>query len=175
MKKILTCFIMIIILSVTGCSSNQVNWLTVVCDLENFIRISEDDEYFGYLDLRKLKLYNKNEEIIAYVADTCKVSVENGSSYGICAEENYMYDFLVIKDSFGKTYEIYNNNSEYLAQIQTATDDKIKLLDQDKNIIAEAEKNDKNQIIIKIYNRLINEKALIIIVNIYYELENTKL
>lgn len=172
MKKFFTCFIMmIIVLSATGCSSSRVNWLTVVCDLEDekCVRISEEDDYLGYLDLQKLKLYNKNEEIIAHVSETYNVSTDNGSSYGIVSEENYLYDFLVLKDSFGKeTYEIYDKKSELLAQIEAVSNDKINVLDKDNNVIVESERNDKNQIVIKVYNHLINEKALVMMVNIYY-------
>lgn len=169
MKKIFLCLI-IIVIGITGCSldvSKNIEQTIFSCNIEDEnVRISKDDEYYGNLDIKTMELY-ENDELKSYIKDNYILSKSSKYCYDIYIDEEIKYNFVEVKDAFGrKTYEIFNEKSEFLARIEEKNDI-IKIVDSDEKLIADCEITRQNQYIIKIYNYNLQKEAILIIFTIY--------
>lgn len=175
-RKIFLCLFMIMVLGITGCSlslsetnARNMEYAELICDIEtDKIRVSEEGLYCGYFDLKEMQLYNRDENIIAYIEYTQDLRVETNYWYEIYIEDEFRYIFKRNKDPFSKnSYEISNEKSEFLAYISNENSI-IEIKDNDENLIAECEISNTNQYVIKIYRYNIEKKVIFMIISSYY-------
>lgn len=168
-RKIFLCLLMIMILSMTGCSLSNASaknseYTVFNCDIENNnIRVSEEGNYSENFDLKQMQLYNRDENVIAYVKNTQELKNEANYLYEIYIEDELKYILKEIKDTFGRHfYEISNEKSEFLAQINLEKN-VIEIKDIEENLIADCQILDTNQYLIKIYRHNIDKKAIVML------------